>query len=152
MDSINQSTPNTQKRNTRLTILCIISLVAIGMTSLYDLMLMAMKAMPEETLKEALEMSKQNMEQMQVGSAEEANIGMIYKMIDNSPFHLLFNVIELVGVILLMTRKKIGIHFYIASQIGLSYVAYITHPEMALMLILMCSLWSLMYWKEAKDL
>jgi len=155
MDS-NIQTDNSQQKKTeqrnRLTILCIMSLIAIVLTGLYDFMLMAMKSVPEDVMKEALEISKQQIEQLNVGNAEEANLGIMYKMIDNSPFHFLFNIIELVGVILLLKKNKTGLHFYIASQIGFSYVAYVAQPEMALLLIMLCALWSLMYWRDVKEM
>lgn len=137
---------------TFLMTLCIISLVAIGITSLSDLMFMITKAMPEEQIKEAMEMSKQLMEQSQPGSSEAADINLMYRAIDNSPFHLLFNLIELTGVIMLLMRRKMGLHFYIASQIGIAYVAYITFGAAGMSQIMMCFIWAYMYWMACKKL
>lgn len=145
----NTNTPSTNAQ-TWLTTLCILSLVAVGLTMLYDVALLLIKSTPSDVLQQAMQQSKDNIEQWGVADASAVDFGMMYKMIDNGQFHFLFNCIELVGLVLLMKKNEIGKHFYFASQIGFAYLSYITFQQAATMQILLCLIWSWLFWRTTK--
>lgn len=141
-----------KKNNTNwLFALCITSAIAVVFTSLYDIMLFMIHSAPDDVLQQAMNQSIDNIKQMGIQNADEVDFGMLYKMIDNSTFHLLFNVIEVIGIFLLLRHNKNGIHFYLASQIGFAVVAYLTFSQGAATHILLCFIWSWLYWRATKQ-
>ena len=133
---------------TTLLVLAIMSLVAIGMTSLYDLMLMAVSNVPEEQFEAAMAQSQSNFEMYGLDK-DAVDMNSIYKMIANGKYHLLFNIVELIGVVLLLKRNRSGVHFYIASQIGIGFIAYMTMGAGALLQIFFCVFFAFLYWRAS---
>ena len=117
--------------------MCIESRISI-FTSLFDLYLMLLEGVGKETFRQAYSsMSNVNFEEV---------YSFAVAMINNSWIHLLFNIVELVGVVMLFIRRWVGLHFYIASQIGFSYVAFVTFGfGGTLEFIFMSLLWIIIY-------
>lgn len=136
----------TERTNKVLLIACITSLIAVAATSFFDLCLMMMNSVPDDVLKQAMEESRQMMESTGLGDPNEVGMSMMYSMIENAHFHLLFNIIESIGVIMLLVKRPIGIHFYIGSQIGFAYLAFATAGQGGLSQAMFCFLWSYLYW------
>lgn len=136
--------------NTGLLILGITSLIAVGTTALYDIMLFMLNSVSDEVLGQAIQQSRDNIVQMGFNNTDEVDFNIMYRMIDNALFHLLFNIVEAVGIILLFTKYKVGIHFYIASQIGFAYLAYATFGQSSIMQILLCIVWTWLYWRTTQ--
>ena len=128
------------KTSVLLIVLCVLSLVSVFFTSLFDLYLMLLEGVGKETFRQAYSsISMPNVNFEEVYSFAVA-------MINNSWIHLLFNIVELVGVVMLFIRRWVGLHFYIASQIGFSYVAFVTFGfGGALEFIFMSLLWIIIY-------
>ncbi len=135
---------------TWITTLCIFSLVATGLTMVYDFMLLLIKSAPTDVLQQAMQQSQENMKQFGMNGDYEIDFGMLYRMIDNAPFHLLFNIIEIIGILLIMKKIRNGLHFYIASQIGFAYLAFVTFQQNATLQILFCIIWAWLYWHYTK--
>lgn len=140
----NNNTTSTS-RHPIITLLLIVSFVGVILTSIYDLMLAALQSVPDDTLNQAIEQSKTQLEPLNIGDESKVDFNVMFRMIDNSLYHLMFNIIEFAGLILLYRRYDIGVHFYIASQIGIAYISYITFQEASGSMIMTCVLFSLLY-------
>lgn len=147
MENENNAPQQDNSRSSFVIILLITSLIAVGLTSVYDLMLLVIKSASPDVIAEAMEQSMEQVRQMGIGNPAEVDMTQMQRLIDNCGYHLLFNIIEFVAIVMLFLRKPQGIHFYLASQIGLAYVAYMTMGAASFLVILTCVLWSLLYWK-----
>ncbi len=136
---------NGGRLRTALLVMCILSIVAIAFTSMMDLVFMYSATIPRETVKEMLEMQGQ--------MYESAQIDMVMNVFSYGQYHLLFNVLELAGVIFLLARRFVGFHIYAASQIGFCYVSYMA---MGLSgsgsMIFFNLLWTLLYFMQSRYL
>ncbi len=133
------------KPTVALLIVCIASLTAVFFTSLMDLAFIVVTQMPYEEVKHVLEESG-------AGFTEE-QIAQCFNVYSQAPYHLVFNILELVGVVLLMKRKYIGFHLYAASQIGFCYVSYLAFGiELGASLIFFDLLWVLIYFYFSRNL
>lgn len=122
-------------------VLCIISLIAVVFTTLYDLMLMVYLSMSDAEIKQFVSESPM---------ASRFNSDMLYMLLDiihNSWIHLLFNVVEAVGLIMLLRRKWVGLHVYIASQIGLMWVTVVVFGMSGLLFYIVGIIWIVVYVK-----
>lgn len=122
-------------------VLCIISLIAVVFTTLYDLMLMVYLSMSDAEIKQFISESPM---------ASRFNSDMLYMLlyiIHNSWIHLLFNVVEAVGLIMLLRRKWVGLHVYIASQIGLMWVTFVVFGMSGLLFYIGGIIWIVVYVK-----
>ncbi len=104
------------RKNTSLLILCILSIIAVAVAGVMDAAFLVVAQMPVEDIKNILDA------QNQAFSSEQ--LEMCINVYQSAGYHLIFNALELVGLILLLTERFIGFHFYAASQVGLCYVAY----------------------------
>lgn len=122
-----------------LLVLCIISFVAVFFTSLYDLMLIPVSAISDGEL-----MNMINQSPMSAQFTSDM-LGMLRKLTGNAWLHLLFNVVEVVGLIMLLCKRWVGLHVYIASQIGLMYVTFVVFGMGGILIYLTAILWIVLY-------
>ncbi len=85
----------------------------------------------------------------------ESNAQMIDQMvtlIELGPLFIVFNIVEVVGVIMVMRGNNVGFHIYAASQIGLAGLMVITSGWAGSMLyILWNALWVMLYKRVMKS-
>lgn len=131
---------NTQQLPLRpgLLAVCVLSICAIVVASLTDICFMFYASMPRQQIEEMLALSGQELPTEQ--------IDMVLNIVGYGVYHMIFNVVELVGVVLLLMRKFVGFHFYAASQIGycaVSYMAFGIAGSMSLIFINL--MWVVLY-------
>ena len=79
-------------------------------------------------------------------------IGTIYRFAANGVYYALFNILEIIGVGMLMRGDKRGFHAYAASQIGAVGVMTIVAGGGATTYILWCGLWTYIYYKMMQSM
>ncbi len=100
-----------------LLVVCILSIVAVLGSCFFDFAFYYCSTIPRTDIYQMLSMQGQKFDQQQMDMAID--------MFGYAQYHLVFNVLELVGLLFLLFRRFIGFHIYAASQIGFSYVAYL---------------------------
>lgn len=127
-----------------LLILCILSLIGSLGGILYGMGLSSLAAVSSAELSKSLAMF-----------GMESNTEMINQMttlIELGPLFIVFNIVELTGVIMIMRGNGIGFHIYAASQIGLAGLMVITSGWAGAMLyILWNAFWVMTYWRTIKS-
>lgn len=118
--------------------LCVLSIIAIAATSVYDLMLLLIHQYSPSQLHEMMSSMGQQVEKEQ--------LDLVFSMADYSVYHLIFNVVELVGVILLLTRRSVGFHVYAAAQIGLCWVTAVGFQAAFQQTIFLSVIWVVAYY------
>ncbi len=129
---------------TPLLILCVLSLIGSFGGILYGMGLSSLAAVSEAELSQSLSMF-----------GMESNAQMIDQMvtlIELGPLFIVFNIVEVVGVIMVMRGNNVGFHIYAASQIGLAGLMVITSGWAGSMLyILWNALWVMLYKRVMKS-
>lgn len=126
-----------------LLILCILSLIGSLGGILYGMGLSSLAAVSSAELSKSLAMF-----------GMESNTEMINQMttLIELGLFIVFNVVELAGVIMIMRGNGIGFHIYAASQIGLAGLMVITSGWAGAMLyILWNAFWVMTYWRTIKS-
>lgn len=145
---MNQSTPTEQPKvlRTPLLIICVLSLISVACSLLTDMMFSYYESMPRQQL-------EQMMSSVPGQTSTTEVMDMLIKLISVAKYHLLFCLVELVGIVLLLMRKYIGFHFYVASAIGHSYVFYMVAGfNGAMSTIFLNLMWVLLYFRFSKYL
>lgn len=127
-----------------LLILCILSLIGSFGGILYGMGLSSLAAVSSAELSQSLSIF-----------GMESNTEMISQMttlIELGPLFIVFNIVEIAGIIMIMRGNGIGFHIYAASQIGLAGLMVITSGWAGAMLyILWNAFWVMTYWRTIKS-
>lgn len=134
---------------TFLIVLSILSIIASVIAILYDISLMTLS---DDKLNEAIKIAKETFAQMQGIEMQQEQINLFYKMVDNALYHFIFNVIEIIGLIILLTKRTIGFHIYAASQIGIAWLAYMAFGAGGFSIIFVSLMCILIYWNATRIL
>ena len=121
-----------------LVALCVLSVVAVVATSVFDLMLIIVNQYSPSQMREMTAAMGQEVETEQ--------LDIVFSMAGYAVYHLIFNLVELAGVILLLTRRGVGFHVYAASQIGLCWVAAVGFESMLMQTIFLSFIWIVAYY------
>lgn len=97
---------------TPLLIVCILSIIAATFGVMYGFGLIGLASLTRSDLESALEATG-------FGSDSQM-LDQMFTLVDLGPWFIVFNIIEIVGVVLLMRMLWPGFHIYAASQIGLA--------------------------------
>lgn len=147
---IEKSTNNgNSNKSLFLTILCIAGFLSTAISLIYDLSLMSLSGISDGELKHLFETSMANMPAYDSKMISES-FGVMRSMLDFAWVHLLFNFVELVALIMLICKRLIGLHVYIASQIGFSWVTYMVFGGGGIMIILFNALWVFLFYSAVK--
>lgn len=121
-----------------LVALCVLSIVAVVATSVFDLMLIVVNQYSPSQMREMTAAMGQEVETEQ--------LDIVFSMAGYAVYHLIFNLVELAGVILLLTRRGVGFHVYAASQIGLCWVAAVGFESTLMQTIFLSFIWIVAYY------
>lgn len=121
-------------------ILYIFSIVGAIVGIFYGYSLMTIQDMSTADMQSALSMA---------GFAnDDVMLGQIMSLSRMWPWFIVFNIVELVGLILMMRSNRIGLHFYAAAQVGLSALMIINFGVSAsLVSIIWNVLWVVVYFR-----
>lgn len=118
--------------------LCVLSIIAVAATSVYDLMLLLVRQYSPSQLREMMSSMGQQVEKEQ--------LDLVFSMAEYSVYHFIFNIVELVGVIMLLMRRGMGFHVYAAAQIGLCWVAAVGFQSAFQQTIFLSVIWIVAYY------
>lgn len=97
---------------TPLLIVCILSIIAATFGIIYGFGLMGLATMSRSDLESALAATG--------FGTDSQMLDQMLTLVDLGPWFIVFNIIEIVGVVLLLRMLWPGFHVYAASQIGLA--------------------------------
>lgn len=121
-------------------ILYIFSIVGAIVGIFYGYSLMTIQDMSSADMQSALSMA---------GFAnDDVMLGQIMSLSRMWPWFIVFNIVELAGLILMMRSNRIGLHLYAAAQVGLSALMIINFGVSAsLVSIIWNVLWVVVYFR-----
>lgn len=136
--------------STRLKICCIVSLVATAATTLYALMLCACAGLSDDDMKQLIDTAMSTYQGATDANIIKESTAMLFRMINNAWFYVIFNVVEVAGLILMLRRNVQGRNIYIASQVGIIYSHYIVFGMSSILGVDV--LWIMTYVLAAREL
>lgn len=133
-----------RKLRTILIVFGSLSLVASVVSVFYDLILMAT---PPEMMTEILAQAKEMTKNLQGTELKPEQEQLFYTMLEYAKYHLIFNVLEIAGVIMMLAKRYAGFHVYAASQIAICGITYLA-MGMGGLLIIVISLFCILIYRN----
>lgn len=124
---------------TPLIVLCVLSIIAATIGIFYGFGMSGMAAMSRADIENALSMAG-------FGDQPEL-VDQMLTLADLGPWFVVFNIVEIIGVVLIMRGLWMGFHVYTASQIGLVGLLVIAVGLAASVVSIMWNLaWVMLYY------
>ena len=129
---------------TPLVVLCVFSIIGSVLGIFYGFGMVNVASMSADNIREMLEMTGMG--------ADDQMVSLIISFASMGPWLIVFNILELAGVIIMMRAKWIGFHLYTAAQIGLAGLLVISMGmSNSFASILWNALWVLIYFRLMKS-
>ena len=114
----------------------------------YDL---ALSHINTNQLDDAIDIAAQQMSDASItmpADYSQIMMGILTNMIANSSYHMLFCILELIGLgIMLTNNKRAGFHIYAASQLGIGWLSYKVFGDSSFVFVVSCFFMVFIYYK-----
>ena len=145
-------TEETVKKTITLRVLCILSSIASVIGVFYGLLMISIQDIPAEEARKAMEETRVMMDSHGMDTTQ-VTLDMVYAIARQGQWFALFNLIEIVGLTLLVRGKFAGFHLYAASQLGVTGVFAIAIGfSSSLSYLIWNAIWVAVYYRVSKHL